>query len=382
MDEFRRGMLAMKIRLQDRHLTKMLEVVDRDGDGVMSYAEFLRYFGPKIWKTKDDDMMDRRAEREIDLLTSMRNFRRCHSNWTSFSSTASWDVGTTGASRVLPEDAWAFVSVFPLQPGYAFGLFAPTSRTRLFCATLIDWPHFDTGILLLIIVQCVALALDSPMARFSSQRRIVARYVDFGLTVVFTLELGLKCIASGLYSLGPRSYLRSPFNAVDALAVSTSIVYDIMLVLHMSSTTGTTARRRGVLYLRILKSCRVLRATRVLRVIRHFSGLRKLVEAFAEALPYVLRVGAIVLVILYICALFARAALEGHLRECRGTGKGPAYEPFRIAFDMARHFRKVLSSAESLHHLTVCVVLVIILVKTLYFLLILCSSCFFSPEIH
>ncbi|KAJ8603746.1 hypothetical protein CTAYLR_000277 [Chrysophaeum taylorii] len=324
IDELKRGTLALDVRLNDRQLKLMIEVVDADGDGVISYAEFLHFFGPRA-----SNFHERLVEGEIELLQNMR-----------VQETSSMFLGGEVKAQFADGSMWAFASVFPLEPGKSLGLFSPTSNIRLSCARLAEWPYFERIILFLVGISCIALILDAPLMNPKNNIRRVAIWLDSGLTVIFVGEVAIKVVASGLYTLGPRAYLRSGFNVLDVIAVGSALTYDVFTLLTRYSTSGDSPRNG--LYLRILNAARVLRATRALRAVRFFSGLRKLIEAFAEALPNILQVGLIVLLMLYISAILFRTLLEGHLETCKGPGATDAYLDYDTQIWYNQGFRKIL----------------------------------------
>ncbi|GFH11380.1 EF-hand domain-containing protein, partial [Haematococcus lacustris] len=76
----------------------------------------------------------------------------------------------------------------------------------------------------IIIVNCITLALDDPSPAFPSstlgRNLAVANYVFIAL---FTVEAVLKIIALG-FVLGPNTYLRSGWNCLDFLVVCVSFL--------------------------------------------------------------------------------------------------------------------------------------------------------------
>ena len=78
---------------------------------------------------------------------------------------------------------------------------------------------FNLSILFLIIVSTITLALDSPLEDPNGSLTIILKYVDYGMTLVFTLEALIKIISFGFLFNGESSYLRNPWNLLDFLIV-------------------------------------------------------------------------------------------------------------------------------------------------------------------
>lgn len=324
IEELKRGSIALDVGLNDRQITAMIEVVDEDGDGVVSYSEFLYHFGPRA-----ANFHDRIVEGEIELLQNMRTqsmyFAPCDMQ-----------------ARIPVGSPWACITIFPLEPGKSLGLFSPINSFRLACARLADWQYCEPIVLVLVIVSCVILLVDTPLANPRSRLRRGAINIDATISLIFAAEIAAKVIASGLYTLGPRAYLRSAFNIIDMFAVGCGLTSDAALIISRMERTNDNLKVQ-----RFLNAARALRATRALRIFRHFAGLRKLVEAFCEALPNILQVGAVVVFLLYVFALLFRTLLAGHLRTCKGRGETPEYVSFALAEASIPLFRRILRNPTS-----------------------------------
>ena len=86
-----------------------------------------------------------------------------------------------------------------LLVGDSFGFFAPDSPFRVQMAKIVvnDW--FDYFIYFLIGVSCVLLTLDTPQVEEGSQTAQTLFVFDLILTVLFSIELVMKCIAFTCY---------------------------------------------------------------------------------------------------------------------------------------------------------------------------------------
>ena len=67
------------------------------------------------------------------------------------------------------------------------------------CLKIVKHPTFDAIILLFILFSSVNLILDEPRANPDSNIQRFIYYIDYGLAVVFAIEMGLKLIAFGVF---------------------------------------------------------------------------------------------------------------------------------------------------------------------------------------
>ena len=87
--------------------------------------------------------------------------------------------------------------------GKSLGCFAPTNRFRIWCHTLVHWSFFEALIDLLILINCVFLAMESPAA--SEKRGDMFTIADILFTAIFLLEFFLKVVALGAFKQPFRS---------------------------------------------------------------------------------------------------------------------------------------------------------------------------------
>lgn len=83
---------------------------------------------------------------------------------------------------------------------------------------------FEQFVMLLILASSIQLALDSYAVQPGSQMAKALYVMDIIFCITFGLELVFKVIVFGLAFNGPGSYLRSPWNVLDALIVAVQIV--------------------------------------------------------------------------------------------------------------------------------------------------------------
>jgi hypothetical protein len=177
------------------------------------------------------------------------------------------------------------------------------SPLRLACLRLVLRPHFEWGVIALILVSCVSLALDDP-ARPDSDLARSLFIIDVLCTALFAAEMLLKVLALGLHR--PRhGYLRSHWNKLDALVVLVSVT---SLVLTLVDTGDTNVG--------FVNALRALRVLRPLRLVNRFKGMRTLLLAIFNTLPEYLDVMAVALFFNLIFAIVGVQQFGGRFGFC------------------------------------------------------------------
>lgn len=157
--------------------------------------------------------------------------------------------------------------------------------------------HSDTvrnAILGVIVVNAILLGINTDHG-IRAQYGHIFHVLDVAVTLIFVVEVGMKLYADRL------SFFKDGWNVFDFLIVFGS-------VLTLTSTSGVG----------VLRIFRVLRVVRVLRVFRIFSvvkELRRVVEAFLNAVPGMSAIISVLLLMFYVSAvittdMFGRAAPE------------------------------------------------------------------------
>ena len=159
---------------------------------------------------------------------------------------------------------------------------------------------FDTAVLFVILLSSSAMALDSCDFDDASSLAAVLAYVDLGATALFTFELCVKVVALGLYA-APTAYLRSGWNRLDALVVTTSL---------LSVAAGASPAFRAL---------RVLRVLRPLRLLSMVPAMKLVTTLLLTALPRVLDVAAVSMLFLAIFAVLGVQLFGGRLSSCEGA---------------------------------------------------------------
>ena len=79
---------------------------------------------------------------------------------------------------------------------YSFWLFSPDDRLRIWCAKLTSQNWFDFIILTFISANCITLAMERPNIPPWSLERWTLDVMNHVFTVVFTIEMVFKVMAS------------------------------------------------------------------------------------------------------------------------------------------------------------------------------------------
>ncbi|XP_066994947.2 muscle calcium channel subunit alpha-1-like [Anabrus simplex] len=185
----------------------------------------------------------------------------------------------------------------------AFFCISPENPVRKFCAAVVDFPLFDYFILMIIIMNCVTLAMSTP--NLSDESETTSYYieiVDLVFLGIFTVECVIKIIAYGLIAHW-RAYLRSAWNVLDFSVVVVGLV-SIALSGLLEDTPDITA-------------IRILRVIRPLRLISSVTSLQVVLNSLVLAMAPLLHVSLFVLFVIIIYAIIGLQLFSGKLhRTC------------------------------------------------------------------
>jgi hypothetical protein len=137
--------------------------------------------------------------------------------------------------------------------GKSLYLMTPEHPLRKFSVTVVGHEHFDNVILFLIVFSTFMLILESPLNDPKSTMMDNLYYIDIVVTILFTLELILKVIVLGFLLNGPESYIKNPWNIMDFIIVTISLI--------------SISFRDAGSKVSVLKTLRMLRVLRPLRMI-------------------------------------------------------------------------------------------------------------------
>ena len=136
---------------------------------------------------------------------------------------------------------------------------------RRICLRLIQWRWFDIIILFVIILNCFAMAFDSPLEPSSGTVKADILFrLELGFNTIFTLEMTVKILA-----LGWNRYLKDSWNMLDVVVVTSAWAP------YLFPSMGNYSAIRAV---------RVLRA---LRTVNRVPELRKIILTLLGAIPQV-----------------------------------------------------------------------------------------------
>ena len=143
---------------------------------------------------------------------------------------------------------------------------------RLTVFNLTHHRAFEILIVLLILSNCVILAMDDPELT-AEEKPSYQEHMEFFFTASFAVELLLKVYSQG-FVFHPGSYLRTGWNRLDALIVALSF---LTLVPQIKNVT----------------SLRVLRVLRPLRSINGIQGLKNIINGLLQSLKKLVNVMAL-----------------------------------------------------------------------------------------
>ncbi|KAA0159275.1 hypothetical protein FNF28_05910 [Cafeteria roenbergensis] len=194
-------------------------------------------------------------------------------------------------------------------------------------------PMVNFLVMVAIIVNTSVLAADHhPM---EPDVAAALEVVNFVLTVLFTLEMIVKVVG-----LGPRRYVRDPFNAFDALIVITTLVEVVVIPpSFLTATTEDIAAGGGG-----ISALRTFRLFRVFALAKQWTSLRVLLHTILRTLKDVAYFAVLLLLFMFIFSLIGMQFFANQLcfdpvtglkaEQFQGTGHCP--EPFerpRAHFD-------------------------------------------------
>ena len=185
----------------------------------------------------------------------------------------------------------------------SLGVFGPDSSTRKLCRKLAEAKWFENFIYFLIVVSSIQLTLENPLLDPKGWESTYLRYVDLGITVLFTFEVIVKVVSYGLIFNGDQSYLKNPWNRLDFAIVIVSI---ISLAMPVEASESLTA----------FKVIRMARLLRPIRVISKNDGLRISIQALYVSVPAIFNLLIIVLLFMMIFGIIGVNLFKGRFEYC------------------------------------------------------------------
>jgi len=168
---------------------------------------------------------------------------------------------------------------------------------------------FRNAILAVIVFNAIALGLNTDRGLHARFGQIFA-VLDVAVTLIFVCELAMKFYVDRL------KFFKDGWNVFDFIIVFAS-------VMSLASSTGVG----------VLRIFRVLRVIRVLRVFRLFSvvtELRRVVEAFLNAIPGMTAIIAVLLLMFYVSAVITTDLFGAKEPELFGSIGASFFTLFQI----------------------------------------------------
>lgn len=248
---------------------------------------------------------------ELELISSVTSFKRSRGKTFFFQS----------SSRVLPAalkpsrskmslkdrsassfDPSAIVKPKPKMKGHSLFLFGPKNPIRTNTTSIVNHPHFDAVVLVLIVASTLSVALDNPLTAPDSSIVTILRWVDIILTSLFLLEVVLKVITHGLF-FAPDAYLKDNWNVMDFVITAVAV----------PGLLGGTSK------IKFLKTLRTFRALRPLRLINRNPGLKLVVSSLFASVPQIVNVLLVCFLLFISFSIVAVNNLKGKFLACMGS---------------------------------------------------------------
>ena len=154
------------------------------------------------------------------------------------------------------------------------------------CLQIAQHSTFETISLLIILANCLVLAMDDPTTSVQEPWQVTADYI---FQALYTIEIFIKAVGMGfLFNKG--AYIRDPWNMMDF----TIVVFGYLSMLNINGGID-------------LKALRTFRVLRPLRTISSVEGLRVLMNALVTSLPLLFDT---FVVMLFFFIVFAIAGLQ------------------------------------------------------------------------
>uniref|UniRef100_A0A7S2IRG1 Ion transport domain-containing protein n=1 Tax=Haptolina brevifila TaxID=156173 RepID=A0A7S2IRG1_9EUKA len=172
-------------------------------------------------------------------------------------------------------------------------IFSWSNPIRRICAHTIMHRFFEPAVLALILLSTLTLIIDLPHMSQSSPLRLALYWINVVFTVLFTIEMLTKILASGfMKSKTPpqfalsQAYLRSGWNILDFIIVIISLI-----------SLGVPAA----------KQLRVFRAIRPMRLVSRYESLKITFQTLLKSIP---AMGSLITVALLFFIIFGILGLE------------------------------------------------------------------------
>eukprot|EP00759_Apiculatamorpha_spiralis_P019825 PhF_6_TR25525/c0_g1_i3/m.35715 len=171
-------------------------------------------------------------------------------------------------------------------------IFPGHGQIRKSVIRLLENPWFEFCLMILIIVNCIILAVDDYVDDKSALRGFNAF-----LFTVFMIETILRVLASGLLA-HPLAHFRSAYNIIDFVVV----------ILSLLSTTGTTTN---------LTALRSFRGLQILRAGVRVQWVKTLTQVFVDCVPLLREVFAVWAWLIIVAAIGTQLSWSGTFHDAK-----------------------------------------------------------------
>ena len=187
------------------------------------------------------------------------------------------DIKTNNRSNVTEKSFKEEIRKYAIQrQTYSLYIFDEDCKTRKVCQILTSQTCFDFVILVFISANCITLAMERPTIPPWSTERKLLNISDNIFTLVFTIEMIMKSVASG-FVMGKGNYFSDNWNRLDGVLVIISLIDGLI-----TAFVGKTDSEGDIF--KIIRVFRIIRALRPLRVINRAPGLKLVVETLLSSL--------------------------------------------------------------------------------------------------
>ncbi|UJR33723.1 hypothetical protein I4U23_021150 [Adineta vaga] len=199
---------------------------------------------------------------------------------------------------------------------YSLYIFSPNNRLRQALQSLIIKKSFDYTVLFFIALNCITLAMERPSIPSTSVERQFLNITNYIFTVIFSIEMTIKIISSGLIC-GSDTYLHTGWNVMDGSLVVISIVD--LLTMHRGSVSAAGVESDAATRIfSMLRVFRLLRTLRPLRVISRAPGLKLVVQTLISSLRPIGHIVVICCTFFIIFGILGVQLFKGKFYYCEG----------------------------------------------------------------
>jgi len=244
---------------------------------------------PQGWASKTASSAVNAFQRRRHSISSAGSINTASSRGTNLGSCSSFDLGVHGPFH---DD----------EP----------NSIRTGCQAALDHPYFEVCILILIILNGVAIGVQTEVSarRVLSEEPVPFRILELFFAVTFALEIGIRLWVMRLkFFFGPDV----GWNIFDLLLVVLQLLTEMLeIIFH----TGQT----NISFMRVVRIFRLVRIVRLLRIVRYINELRMIITSVVCTMRHLFWTLVILFIMIFIIAIaLTQLVLDCRLRN-RDTG--------------------------------------------------------------